>query len=168
MWDLHLFRCSALCVLAFFPRSQKMHRLLYFFKICQSSILPACRGSLQSRRITSIILSHFILDLRLDPDEHSESIARQSTITFASRIEGNLGAPLNGLWGSAMDESIDQEDARGSGLWICDGHESQWVKPKVCGRITNCNLIFLLLWSYRAPKFPLPKPPSEHTLRKTI
>ena len=64
-------------------------------------------------RTASIILSHFILDLRYDPEEHSDVSAGQTSVRFASRVEGNLGASLNSIWGSGIqNDSEDEEGAR--------------------------------------------------------
>lgn len=56
--------------------------------------------------ITSIILVHFILDLRacyntgLDP---SSDTYRVTTIHFAAAVEGNIGASLNDSWATGRE-----------------------------------------------------------------
>ena len=59
-------------------------------------------------RVTSVILSHFILDLRQDENEHFASTTTQSTLEFAQRVEDSLGGSLNNIWGSGIDESSDE------------------------------------------------------------
>ena len=61
-----------------------------------------------AHRMVSIIVSHFILDLKsiyYTPGETSQS--HRSTIHFASAVEGNLGAPLSHSWLSGADEVDD-------------------------------------------------------------
>lgn len=63
--------------------------------------------------MTSIILSHFILDLRsiYQADEQSSSSSKQSTINFASVVEGNLGASLNTSWTTGREGTeVNEED----------------------------------------------------------
>lgn len=62
--------------------------------------------------ITSVILSHFILDLRSiyhRPTQSLDSKSQQSSIQFASAIEGNIGATLNVSWASG-EERITEDD----------------------------------------------------------
>ena len=61
--------------------------------------------------IGSIILSRFILDLRYDPDGSLRSTSERTSIRFAPRVEGNLGATLLSLWGSGMLEDDEDEDS---------------------------------------------------------
>ena len=57
-------------------------------------------------RITSIILSHFILDLRYGSVEDTTNLSEQTSIAFATPpgIEGNLGAPLS------TSNDLDEDD----------------------------------------------------------
>ena len=63
--------------------------------------------------LTSILLSHFILDLRsipLSEDESSGSTHQVTSVRFASNIEGNLGASLDISWATGEDQDIDEEE----------------------------------------------------------
>ncbi|KAK7688708.1 hypothetical protein QCA50_008246 [Cerrena zonata] len=65
--------------------------------------------------LTSIILSHFILSLRSvyhTASNSSQTSSKQSSLHFASAIEGNMGASLSGSWGSNREED-DEEDTEG-------------------------------------------------------
>ena len=71
--------------------------------------IPHC----QICSVSSILVSRFILDLRsiytFHPDDHR---ATQSTISFACRITGNIGAPLAeepSLWVNAAENTLDPE-----------------------------------------------------------
>ena len=66
-------------------------------------------------RFTSIILSHFILDLRHGTDGNQMSIPNQTTVQFAHKVEDGLGTSLNNTW---WDGNIDE---------CGDGHED--VQP---------------------------------------
>ena len=62
---------------------------------------------------TSILLSHFILDLRsihLSEDDTSGSTHQVTSVRFASNIEGNLGATLDGSWATGEERDIDSEE----------------------------------------------------------
>ncbi|KAK7688733.1 hypothetical protein QCA50_008272 [Cerrena zonata] len=64
--------------------------------------------------LTSIILSHFILSLRstyLTTNNPSQTSSKQSSLHFASAVEGNMGASLSGSWGSDREE--DEEEPEG-------------------------------------------------------
>ncbi|KAK7688747.1 hypothetical protein QCA50_008286 [Cerrena zonata] len=64
--------------------------------------------------LNSIILSHFILSLRstyLTTNNPSQTSLKQSSLHFASAVEGNMGASLNGSWGSNREE--DEENTEG-------------------------------------------------------
>ncbi|KAK7693026.1 hypothetical protein QCA50_002591 [Cerrena zonata] len=64
--------------------------------------------------LTSIILSHFILNLRstyLTTNNPSQTSSKQSSLHFASAVEGNMGSSLSGSWGSNIEE--DEEDTEG-------------------------------------------------------
>ena len=78
--------------------------------MCECTICFPVDVLLKTHRVTSIIISRFILDLRYNPEENGNAASHnQTTIQFASRIEGNLGASLNSIWGSGTSE--DQGDA---------------------------------------------------------
>ena len=55
--------------------------------------------------ITSLILSHFILNLRRNTDNHSTPASNQTvgTIRFAQSIEDGLGGPLINSWREEVD-----------------------------------------------------------------
>ena len=62
---------------------------------------------------TSILLSHFILDLRsihLSEDDTSGSTHQLTSIRFASKIETNLGASLHVSWATGKERDIDEEE----------------------------------------------------------
>ena len=66
-----------------------------------------------SYSLTSILLSHFILDLRsihLSEDDSSGSTHQVTSVRFASNIEGNLGGSLDILWATGEDQDIDEEE----------------------------------------------------------
>ncbi|KAK7693029.1 hypothetical protein QCA50_002594 [Cerrena zonata] len=57
--------------------------------------------------LTSIIISHLILSLRSishKSNNLSQTSSNQSSVHFASAIEGNIGATLSTAWGSNKDE----------------------------------------------------------------
>ena len=63
--------------------------------------------------LTSILLSHFILDLRsipLSEDDTSGSTNQVTSVRFASNIEGNLGASLDVSWATGEERDIDEEE----------------------------------------------------------
>ena len=64
--------------------------------------------------LTSILLSHFILDLRsiihLSEDDTSGSIHQVTSVRFATNIEGNLGASLDISWATGEERDIDEEE----------------------------------------------------------
>ena len=66
-----------------------------------------------SYSLTSILLSHFILDLRsipLSEDESSGSTHQVTSVRFASNIEGNLGGSLDISWATGEERDIDEEE----------------------------------------------------------
>ena len=66
-----------------------------------------------SSSLTSILLSHFILDLRsihLSEDDTSGSTHQVTSVRFATNIEGNLGATLNISWATGEERDIDEEE----------------------------------------------------------
>ncbi|KAK7688703.1 hypothetical protein QCA50_008241 [Cerrena zonata] len=65
--------------------------------------------------LNSIILSHFILSLRSTyhtTNNPSQTSSKQSSLHFASAVEGNMGASLSGSWGSNRDDE-EQKDTEG-------------------------------------------------------
>ena len=64
--------------------------------------------------LTSILLSHFILDLRsiihLSEDDTSGSTRQVTSVRFATNIEGNLGATLDMSWATGEERDIDSEE----------------------------------------------------------
>ena len=66
-----------------------------------------------SYSLTSILLSHFILDLRsipLSEDDSSGSTHQVTSVRFATNIEGNLGASLDISWATGEERDIDEEE----------------------------------------------------------
>ena len=62
---------------------------------------------------TSILLSHFILDLRsihLSEDDTSGSTHQVTSVRFASNIGENLGGSLDISWATGEERDIDEED----------------------------------------------------------
>ena len=63
--------------------------------------------------LTSILFSHFILDLRsihLSEDDTSGSTHQVTSVRFATNIEGNLGASLDISWATGEERDIDEEE----------------------------------------------------------
>ena len=63
--------------------------------------------------LTSILLSHFMLDLRsvhLSEDDTSGSTHQVTGVRFATNIEGNLGASLDISWATGEERDIDEEE----------------------------------------------------------
>ncbi|KAK7683429.1 hypothetical protein QCA50_013260 [Cerrena zonata] len=63
--------------------------------------------------LTSIVLSHFILNLRSIYHTTSNPLqtsSRQSSLYFASAIEGNMGATLSASFGSSRGEEKETEE----------------------------------------------------------
>ena len=87
-----------------------MEHNLCFLKTRMYTIRFIFRFILFICRITSIILSRFILDLRRNPDEHTISAKTQSTIQFAERVEDVLGGSLNSIWGSGIDQDEGENE----------------------------------------------------------
>ena len=66
-----------------------------------------------SSSLTSILLSHFLLDLRsfpLSEDGTSGSTRQVTSVRFASNIEGNLGASLDVSWATGEERDIEEEE----------------------------------------------------------
>ena len=61
-------------------------------------------------RITSIILSRFILDLRQNAHEHQTSAPNPSTIRFSERVEDGLGGSLNTIFRDDRDDISDNSE----------------------------------------------------------
>lgn len=63
--------------------------------------------------MTSISLSHFILDLRsiyLPASIPSTSSHRNTTLHFASNVQGNFGASLDDSWATGEERDIEEEE----------------------------------------------------------
>ena len=64
--------------------------------------------------LTSILLSHFILDLRsiihLSEDDTSGSTRQVTSVRFATNIDGNLGGSLDISWATGEERNIDGEE----------------------------------------------------------
>ena len=66
-----------------------------------------------SSSLTSILLSHFILDLRsipLSEDDTSGSTHQVTSVRFASNIRENLGGSLDISWATGEEQDIDEEE----------------------------------------------------------
>ena len=66
-----------------------------------------------SYSLTSILLSHFILDLRsihLSTDDTSGSTRQVTSVRFASNIGENLGGSLDISWATGEERDIDEEE----------------------------------------------------------
>ena len=62
-------------------------------------------------RLNSILLSHFILDLRsihLSEDDTSGSTHQVTSVRFASNIGENLGCSLDVSWVTGEEQDIDE------------------------------------------------------------
>ena len=78
-------------------------------------LLYSCHNNhnIISYSLTSILLSHFVLDLRsfpLSEDDTSGSTRQVTSVRFASNIEGNLGASLDISWATGEERNIDEEE----------------------------------------------------------
>ena len=51
-----------------------------------------------------------MLDLRYGPDEDPSTASNQTSIRFASRLQGNLGGSLNSVWGSGIPGDAEDVD----------------------------------------------------------
>ena len=63
--------------------------------------------------LTSVLLSHFILDLRsipLSEDDTSGSTHQVTSVRFASNIGENLGGSLDISWATGEERDIDEEE----------------------------------------------------------
>ena len=63
--------------------------------------------------LTSILLSHFILDLRsipLSEDDSSGSTHQVTSVRFASNIGENLGGSLDISWATGEERGTDEEE----------------------------------------------------------
>ena len=68
-------------------------------------------------RVTSIILSHFILDIRHNADEPTTSTSNISTLEFMQQMDDGLGGPLSRTWRNDMNEDWEEnESPESSGL----------------------------------------------------
>ena len=66
-----------------------------------------------SHSLISILLSHFILDLRsipLSEDDTSGSTHQVTSVRFASNIGENLGGSLDISWATGEEQDIDEEE----------------------------------------------------------
>ena len=61
-------------------------------------------------RITSIILSRFIIDLRQNVEEHSSSVSNHGTLEFAQKVEDGLGGTVRSIWGSGTHEDWNDDE----------------------------------------------------------
>ena len=61
-------------------------------------------------RVTSIILSRFILALRLNTEKDSTSgvVSNCSTIDFIPRVEDGLGGSLGSAYRDGIEEGVDE------------------------------------------------------------
>ena len=104
--DVSISDCS-------YPNSCVILRNLFFLKKCMVLVIFCVTLLLSISRITSIILSRFILDLRCASSEHEASVTTQPTLQFAERIEDGLGGSLSIIWGSRIDQNQDgNEDSQ--------------------------------------------------------
>ena len=83
-------------------------------RICSRSRAYSESSEQEYYRIASIILSRFILDLRYDPNEHAGPTTIWISMHVASGIEGNMGAPLNSIWGSGLHNDQEDDEDMGS------------------------------------------------------
>ena len=74
--------------------------------LCPHPLTIACR-------ITAIVLSRFILDLRHAADKKVTSVPTQQSLQFAQRVEDGLGGTLNTIWGSGINEGLDDDEGVG-------------------------------------------------------
>ena len=63
-------------------------------------------------RLNSVLLSHFILDLRsiyLIESSHSGVSRKSLTLQFTTHIQGNLGATLDDSWATRIESRVEEE-----------------------------------------------------------
>ena len=66
-----------------------------------------------SYSLTSILFSHFILDLRsihFSKDDTSGSTHQVTSVRFASNVGGDLGGSLDVSWATGEERDIDEEE----------------------------------------------------------
>ena len=65
---------------------------------------------MSGHRVTSIILSRFILALRQNTgkDPTSGAVSNCSTIDFVQRVEDGLGGSLGSAYGDGIEEDVDE------------------------------------------------------------
>ena len=66
-----------------------------------------------SYSLTSILLSHFILNLRsvyFFKDDTFSSAHQVTSVRFATNIEENLGASLDVSWATGEERDVDEEE----------------------------------------------------------
>ena len=71
------------------------------------------RTDIISYSLTSILRSHFILDLRsihLSKEDTSGSKHQVTSVRFASNIGENLGGSLDISWATGEEQDIDEEE----------------------------------------------------------
>ena len=87
-----------------------MHHNSSVFKMGRSIIQPSVSFSYcYNHRITSIILSRFILDLHRSADEHSTPGPDEPTLQFARRVEDDLGGSLSSIWWNDIEGDEDMQ-----------------------------------------------------------
>ena len=102
----HLLGCRKRYLSVYLHPASVSNKLIPFYS-CHNN------NNLISYSLTSILLSHFILDLRsfaLSEDDTSRSTHQVTSVRFASNIEGNLGASLDVSWVTGGERDIDEEE----------------------------------------------------------
>ena len=83
-----------------------MSNKFIFFYFCDNN-------DIKYYSLTSVLLSHFILDLRsvyLSTNDTSGSTHQVTSVSFAINIEENLGAILDVSWATGEEPDINEED----------------------------------------------------------
>lgn len=90
----------------------EIYQHLFSYKKCKQFVPQETKLIFSTYRLTSILLSHFILDLRSIHYTHnstSQLSDESTTLRFATSIQGNLGASLDGSWATGQERDIEED-----------------------------------------------------------
>ena len=100
-----LVECQTGCLCVYLHRANVSNRLIPLYSCDNTNIIYYS--------LTSILLSHFILDLRsfpLSEDDTSGSKHQVTSVRFATNIGENLGGSLDISWATGEERDIDSEE----------------------------------------------------------
>ena len=100
------------CLLKIILRSFRMLHNLYSSMTCECGMTSSDTCWISEHRVTSIILSRFILALRQNTSNVSTAgiASSYSTVDFAQRVEDGLGGSLSGAYESGIDADEDESE----------------------------------------------------------